>query len=226
VDGDVVVRVLLVDDHPVVRTGLRALLGTYDDLEVVGEAVDGEQAVRECVVLRPDVVLMDVRMPGPDGAGTDGVEATRRIRAAAPGTAVLIMTMYDDDETVLTAMRAGARGYLLKGAAQDEIVGAVRAVAAGQAVFGPSVAGRMLELFARPEAARPFDGLTAREHEVLELLATGRRTVQIARELHLSPKTVSNHLTSIFAKLQVSDRAGAIIRARDEGLGRAGPGSR
>lgn len=217
------VRVLLVDDHLVVRTGLRALLGTYEDLEVVGEAADCEQAVRECVLLGPDVVLMDVRMPGPDGTGEDGIAATRRIRAAAPGAAVLMMTMYDDDETVLTAMRAGARGYLLKGAAQDEIVGAVRAVAAGQAVFGPAIAGRVIELFAHPRApGRPFDQLTDREHEVLALLATGRRTAQIAGELHLSPKTVSNHLTSIFAKLQVTDRAGAIIQARDHGLGREG----
>lgn len=210
-------RILLADDHPVVRTGLRSLIDTIDDLEVVGEAADGEQALRETLLLRPDVVLMDVRMDG-----VDGVEATRRIRAAAPETAVLMLTMYDDDATVFTAMRAGARGYLLKGAAQDEIVNAVRAVAAGQAIFGPAVAARMLGFFASPPVApeSPFPTLTARERDILDLLAGGRRTAAIAEQLYLSPKTVSNHLTSIFVKLEVADRAAAIIRAREGGLGR------
>lgn len=210
-------RILLADDHPVVRTGLRSLIETIDDLEVVGEAADGEQALRETLLLRPDVVLMDVRMDG-----VDGVEATRRIRAAAPETAVLMLTMYDDDATVFTAMQAGARGYLLKGAAQDEIVNAIRAVAAGQAIFGPAVAARMLGFFASPPVApeSPFPTLTARERDILDLLAGGRRTAAIAEQLYLSPKTVSNHLTSIFVKLEVADRAAAIIRAREGGLGR------
>ena len=207
-------RIVLADDHPVVRAGLRALIGTLDDLEVVGEAADGEAAVRETQLLRPDVVLMDVRM-----AGVDGVEATRRIRELVPETAVLMLTMYDDDATVFTAMQAGARGYLLKGAEQDEIAGAIKAVAAGQAIFGPTVAARVLAHFAAPPAATAFPQLTDREREILDLLARGRRTGEIAQDLFLSPKTVSNNLTSIFAKLQVTDRAGAIIRAREGGLG-------
>lgn len=210
-------RILLADDHPVVRTGLRTLIETIDDLEVVGEAADGEEAVHEALALRPDVVLMDVRMEG-----VDGVEATRRIRVAVPETAVLMLTMYDDDATVFTAMQAGARGYLLKGAGQDEIVNAVRAVAAGQAIFGPAVAARMLAFFSSPPPApeSPFPTLTERERTILDLLAGGRRTATIAAQLYLSPKTVSNHLTSIFAKLEVADRAAAIIRAREGGLGR------
>ena len=218
-------RVVLADDHPVVRSGLRVLLGTIDGIEVVGEAADGEAAVREAQLLRPDIVLMDVRMPG-----LDGVEATRRIRERVPDVAVLVLTMFEDDATVFTAMQAGARGYLLKGAEQDEIVGALRAVAAGQVIFGPGVASRVLDHFASPPAPAvvdPFPQLTAREGEILALLADGRRTSAIADELSLSPKTVSNNLTSIFAKLEVTDRAAAIIRAREGGLGsgRAGSGT-
>jgi len=214
--GPVPIRVLLADDHPVVRRGLAALLGTLDDFEVVAEAQDGEGAVRETQLTRPDVVLMDVRMPG-----LDGVEATRRIRKAVPETAVLMLTMYDDDATVFTAMQAGARGYLLKGAEQEEIGDAIRAVARGQAIFGPGIAARLLDHFANPPRAvvDPFPELTAREKEILELLARGRRTAEIAAALHLSPKTVSNNLTSIFAKLEVSDRTAAVLRARERGLG-------
>jgi DNA-binding NarL/FixJ family response regulator len=213
-----VIRVLIADDHPVVRSGLTALLGTLEEFEVVGEAVDGDSAARETQLLRPDVVLMDVRMPG-----TDGVEATRRIRAAAPDTAVLILTMHDEDATVFTAMRAGARGYLLKGAGQEEIAGAIRAVAAGHAIFGPGIAARLLDHFAgsppQAETAEPFPELTPREREILQLLAQGRRTADIAAALHVSPKTVSNNLTAIFGKLQVADRTAAILRAREHGLG-------
>ena len=210
------IRVLIADDHPVVRRGLTALLGTLDEFEVVGEASDGDGAVRETQLLRPDVVLMDVRMPG-----SDGVEATRRIRSVAPETAVLILTMHDDDGTVFTAMQAGARGYLLKGAEQDEIAAAIRAVTAGQAIFGPGIATRLLDHFTNPPAPpeATFPDLTQREREILELLARGGRTADIARTLHLSPKTVSNNLTSIFVKLEVTDRTAAVIRAREGGLG-------
>ena len=210
------IRVLLADDHPVVRRGLAALLGTLDDFEVVAEATDGEAAVREAQLSRPDVILMDVRMPG-----IDGVEATRRIRKAVPDAAVLVLTMYDDDATVFTAMQAGARGYLLKGAEQEDIADAIRAVARGQAIFGPGIAARVLDHVANPPAAEPdpFPELTARELDVLRLLASGRRTAEIAGRLHLSPKTVSNNLTSIFAKLEVTDRTAAVLRARERGLG-------
>jgi DNA-binding NarL/FixJ family response regulator len=213
------IRVLLADDHPVVRRGLAALLGTLDDFEVVGEAADGEAAVRETQLTKPDVVLMDVRMPG-----IDGVEATRRIRKAVPETAVLMLTMYDEDATVFTAMQAGARGYLLKGAEQDEIDRALRAVVAGEAIFGPGVAARVLGHFAgAPAAPAPaFPELTPREREVLEMLARGRRNAAIAAAIGVAPKTVANHLSAIFVKLQVADRAEAIVRARDRGLGREG----
>jgi DNA-binding NarL/FixJ family response regulator len=212
------IRILVADDHPVVRGGLVALLRTIDGIEVVGEAADGTAAVREAQLSHPDVVLMDVRMPD-----LDGVEATRRIRAAVPSTRVLMLTMYDDDATVFTAMQAGAQGYLLKEAEQEEIVRAVRAVVAGEAIFGPGVAERVLGDFSGPPAGAvpeyPFPELTERERVVLELLARGRRTTEIAAELFLSPKTVANNMTSIFAKLQVASRAEAIVRAHEGGLG-------
>jgi DNA-binding NarL/FixJ family response regulator len=213
------VRVLVVDDHPVVRGGLSALLRTIDGIDVVGEAADGAQAIADAARLRPDVVLMDVRMPG-----IDGVEATRRIREAQPDTKVLVLTMFDDDATVFTAMQAGAGGYLLKDAEQHDIVRAVRAVAGGEVIFGPGVAGHVLRFFASPSGHAPsppnaFPELTDRERDILELLAQGRRTGAIAQTLFLSPKTVSNHLTSIFAKLQVVGRSEAIVRAREGGFG-------
>lgn len=209
------IRVVLVDDHPVVLGGLRALLESLPGFEVVGEATDGEAAVREVVLTKPDVVLMDIRMPG-----IDGLEATRRIREATTGVAVLVLTMFDDDDTVFGAMRAGAQGYLLKGAAQVEIDRAIRAVVAGEAIFSPGVAQRVLGYFAAPPpVADPFPGLTAREREVLDLMATGARNQVIAERLFLSPKTVANHISSIFAKLEVADRSAAIVRARQGGLG-------
>jgi DNA-binding NarL/FixJ family response regulator len=215
------VRVVLADDHPVVRSGLRALLQSLGGYEVVGECSDGEDAVRTVQTLRPDVVVMDVQMPV-----VDGIEATRRITAATPSTAVLVLTMYHDDDTVFAAMRAGARGYLLKGAAQNEIDRALQAVVAGEVIFGPGLATRVLGFFATPQAqpaASAFPGLTPREHEILDRVAAGQRNVAIARELDLAPKTVSNHLSSIFTKLAVADRAEAIARAREGGLGQ-GPG--
>jgi DNA-binding NarL/FixJ family response regulator len=209
------IRVLLADDHPVVRGGLRALLESLPGYEVVGEATDGDAAVREAQLTKPDVVLMDIRMPG-----IDGIEATRQVRAAVPETAVLVLTMLDDDDTVFAAMRAGAQGYLLKGAEQGDIDRAIRAVVAGEAIFSPGVAQRVLGFFAAPVAGSdPFPELTAREREVLDLVAAGRRNQAIAAELFLSPKTVANHISSIFAKLAVADRSEAIVRARRGGLG-------
>lgn len=214
---EAVIRVVLADDHPVVLAGLRALLGSLPGFEVVGEAADGESVIRQVQLTRPDVVLMDIRMPG-----TDGLEATRRIRVAAPQTAVLVLTMLDDEETVFAAMRAGAQGYLLKGAGQHELERALRGVVAGEAIFGPGVAARMLQHFADGENARPFPQLTGREREILNLIATGLRNQAIAQRLHLSPKTVANHISSIFTKLLVTDRSALIVIAREQGMGRRG----
>jgi DNA-binding NarL/FixJ family response regulator len=213
-DTPALIRVVVADDHPVVRRGLRALIDSIDGFTVVAEAMDGEAAVRETQLHRPDVVLMDVQMPG-----VDGLEATRRIRAAVPGAAVLMLTMYDDDNTVFAAMQAGAQGYLLKGAEQEEIDRAIRAVVAGEAIFGPGVAARVLSMFNAPRRADPFPELTAREREILDLVAAGHRNAAIATALFLSPKTVGNHISAIFAKLAVADRSEAIVRARREGLG-------
>jgi DNA-binding NarL/FixJ family response regulator len=212
------ITVVLVDDHPVVRGGLRALIESFGGFEVVGEAADGEAAVREVQLCRPDAVVMDVMMPR-----VDGVEATRRIMRASPSTAVLVLSMAEDDEIVFSAMQAGARGYLLKGAAQEEIDRALKAVVAGEAIFGPGVAARVLGMFSGATIGRTdaFPELTPREREILELVAQGRRNAAIAAALSLAPKTVANHLSSIFAKLQVTDRSAAIVRARDEGLGRS-----
>lgn len=212
-------RVVIADDHPVVRRGLRALLETLG-IDVVGEAVDGDTAVRQVEQLRPDVVLMDLQMPG-----MAGIEATRRVVGSGSPTAVLVLTMFDDDQTVLTAVQAGARGYLLKGADQDEIGRALRAVASGEVIFSPGVASGVLgAMSAGGDGQRmsrgSFPELTTREREILRQLASGRRTAEIAAELYLSPKTVSNALTSIFAKLGVENRAQAIVLALERGLPR------
>jgi DNA-binding NarL/FixJ family response regulator len=211
------VRVLLADDHPVYRDGLAALLGSLDGVEVVGTAADGVEAVAGARELQPDVVVMDVQMPR-----LDGIEATRAITADSPHIGVVVLTMAEEDQTLFAAMRAGACGYLLKGANQGEIVRAITAVAQGEAIFGPAIARRVAEFFsAVPVAApgSPFPQLTTREHEILALVAAGRSNAQIATELYLSPKTVRNNVSNIFAKLHVADRAEAIIRARDAGLG-------
>jgi DNA-binding NarL/FixJ family response regulator len=210
------IRVVLADDHPVVRAGLAALLGSLQGIEVVGVASDGREAVREVVLQRPNVAVLDLQMPG-----QDGFAATREITRVAPEVAVLVLTMFDDDDSVFAAMRAGARGYVVKGAEQEEIGRAIRAVASGEAIFGPGIAQRVLRYFAAPPsaAADPFPELTAREREILGLLAAAMPNSTIATRLGLSPKTVANHLSSIFTKLQVADRAQAILRARDAGLG-------
>lgn len=206
-------RVVLADDHPVVRRGLRALLDSLGGYEVVAEAASGDAAVAAVVEHRPDVVLLDVKMPG-----GDGIDATRRIRSAAPETAILILTMFDDRETVRAAMRAGALGYVLKGAEQSDIDRAIRAVAAGEAIFGAEVVQAVVDFSTSPSYT-PFPDLTVREREVLDLMAAGHRNHAIAAQLFLSPKTVANHVSAIFAKLGVTDRSQAIVRARREGFG-------
>jgi len=213
------IRVVVADDHPIVREGLTALLSSLPGVEVVGVAATGREAVREVVTAKPDVAVVDLQMPE-----LDGFMATREIARVAPEVAVLVLTMYDDDDSVFTAMRAGARGYLVKGAEQDEIARAIRSVAAGEAIFGPGVAQRVLGFFAAPQptaASEPFPELTAREREILDLLAAGLSNSAIAQRLGVAPKTVANNVSSIFAKLQVADRAQAIVRARDAGLGNA-----
>jgi DNA-binding NarL/FixJ family response regulator len=212
------VRIVVADDHPLYRRGLTQVLAAQPGWAVVAEESDGLGAVTAVHAHDPDVVVMDLRMPG-----LDGIEATRRIVGARPHVAVLVLTMYEDDGSVFSAMRAGARGYLLKGADHTEIVRAVGAVADGEAIFGAAVATRILEFFSagRPrEAEVVFPQLTAREHEVLDLIAAGRSNAELAAALVLSPKTIRNHVSNIFTKLQVADRAQAIVLARDAGLGR------
>ena len=215
------IRVLVVDDHPVVRSGLSGVLSTLAGFEVVGVAADGNEAVRETVVHRPDVVLMDLQMPG-----MDGLAAIREIARVAPTARVCVLTMFNDDDSLFAAMRAGAQGYLLKGAEQDEIARAVRAIAAGEVIFGPGIAERVLHQLNTGASSRdPFPSLTARELEVLELLAAALPTRTIADRLELAPKTVSNHVSNILVKLQVADRTQAAVLARDAGLG-SDPGHR
>lgn len=211
------IRILIADDHALFREGLGALLLSVPDTEVVGEAATGEEAIARAAGLQPDVVLMDIQMPG-----INGIEATRRISRDSPHIGVIVVTMFEDDDSVFAAMRAGARGYVLKGADQDEILKVIRAVASGEAHFGPKIARRLMSFFSAPRAAAPaeaFPDLTAREREVLDLIAQGRNNQEIARALYVSSKTVRNHISNIFSKLQVADRTQAIIRAREAGLG-------
>jgi DNA-binding NarL/FixJ family response regulator len=214
-------RVLIADDHPFFRDGLRVLLEATADTELIGEAKDGDEAVALASTLRPEVILMDLRMPG-----LGGIEATREILSENPHVGILVVTMIEDDASVFAAMRAGARGYLLKGADKDEMLLAILAVGRGEAIFGPGIARRLMEYFSRP-AATPtqssrvvFPELTDREREILDLIAAGRNNEEIAGQLFLSLKTVRNYVSNIFTKLQVMDRAQAIVRAREAGLGR------
>ncbi len=216
-----VIRILVVDDHLLYREGVRALLAAEASLAIVGEAGDGDGAVQAAIQLAPDVVLMDLKMPG-----LDGVEATRRILARQPATRILVVTMFDDNDSVFAAMRAGARGYVLKDADQEELCRAIRAVYRGEAIFGPAVADRMTQYFAGLAAARPAAAadatiaqLTDRERQILDLIARGCSNAMIAERLGLSIKTVQNYVSNVFAKLQVEDRAQAMLRARDAGLG-------
>jgi DNA-binding NarL/FixJ family response regulator len=216
--ADEPLRVLLADDHPMFREGLAAVLSTDPNIDVVAEVSTGEAAVELASRDQPDVIVMDINMPG-----LNGIDATRRIVTESPHIGVLVLTMFDEDENVFQAMRAGARGYLLKGANREDILRAVRAVGTGNAIFGPALARRLIGYFGAAGAgAAPFGDLTDRERDVLEQLARGHTNNEIARRLDISAKTVRNHVSNVFAKLQVSDRAQAIIRAREAGLGNSG----
>lgn len=211
------IRLLIADDHRLFREGLRALLDSIPDTVVVGEAASGEEAIIQAESLQPDVILMDIQM-----SGMNGIETTRQIVHRSPSIGIVIVTMFEDDDSVFAAMRAGARGYVLKGADQEEILKVIRAVAGGEAHFGPEIARRLMRYFNPPPRTSvevSFPQLTAREREVLELIAQGKNNQDIADGLYLSSKTVRNHISNIFAKLQVADRAQAIIRAREAGLG-------
>lgn len=212
------IRVLIADDHPVFRDGLRALVERADDLFLAGEADNGADAVVLAASAHPAIVLMDLRMPK-----MSGIEATRRILEADPSVGVLILTMSEDDESLFAAMRAGARGYIPKDADSQELLYAIRAAAVGEAIFGASIARRMVEFFASPRkspAADSFPELTERESQILELIAQGLANGEIARRLGITDKTVRNHVANVFAKMRVADRAQAIVRAREAGLGR------
>jgi len=211
------IRVLIADDHPLFRDGLSALVDEGPDTELAGSATTGTEAVDLAIATQPDVVVMDLHMPG-----LNGIEATRRIVADSPHVAVLVLTMFDDDDSIFSALRAGARGYLLKGADQEQIRAAIRAAANGEIIFGTQLAARMLAYFTAGATAPPqaFPQLTDREREVLDLVAQGRANAAIAAKLGLSQKTVRNHVSNILTKLQVADRAQAIVQARDAGLGR------
>jgi DNA-binding NarL/FixJ family response regulator len=216
IDSPETLRVLIADDHLLFRDGLRALLSAAPETELVGEAATGDEAVTLAATLQPDVVIMDLQMPG-----LNGIEATRRIVQATPHIKVLMLTMFEDDASVFAAMRVGARGYLLKGAKHAETLRAIRAVGSGEAIFSPTIAARLMGFFAglTPALApRVFPELSAREREILGLIAQGHRNADIAARLVLSPKTVRNHVSNLLDKLQVADRAQAVVRARDAGL--------
>ncbi len=211
-------RILIADDHPLVRTGLSTILSGVPDFEVIGQATTGQEAIDQAALLLPDVVVMDLQMPD-----VSGVTATREILAANPEIRVLVVTLFADEDSVMLALRAGARGYVLKDADETELIDAVRAVSRGTGIFSPEITNQLLNSVGGQRSSKEdvvFPNLTEREREILDQLASGRSNGQIARQLELSPKTVANYTSTIFAKLQVSDRAEAIIRAREAGLGR------
>lgn len=211
-------RVLIADDHPLFRDGLRSALTAAPDMELVGEAESGAEVVEQASQLDPDLIVMDVQMPD-----LNGIEATRRILAVNPRANVLVVTMFEDDATVFAAMRAGAKGYVLKGVRAGELLRAMRAAGSGEAIFSPVIAGRLTEYFTAMRSAsspqQPFPELSERERDILDLIAQGVKNADIAQRLCLAPKTVRNHITNIFDKLQLAGRAEAIVRARDAGLG-------
>ena len=211
------IAVLIADDHQFFRDGVRALLEAQPEMECVGEATTGDEAVRRAMELQPDVILMDVQMPG-----MSGVEATRQIVSSSPQIRVLVVTMFEDDALVFAAMRVGARGYRLKGARHEDMVRAIRAVGNGDAIFSPAIAAKLVEYFAALQPTRPtqvFPELSSREREILALLARGHKNAEIAERLVISPKSARNYVSNIISKLQVADRAQAILRARDAGFG-------
>jgi DNA-binding NarL/FixJ family response regulator len=213
------IRILIADDHTLFRAGLVALLASIPDVEVVGEAASGQEVLVKAGELQPDVILMDIQMPD-----LNGIEATRRILRAQPHMGIIVLTMFKDDDSVFAAMRAGARGYILKGVDQSVMLRAVRAVANGESLFSPEIADRLMRYFANLRPATPpevFPELTAREREILALIAQGDTNGDIAAELTISVKTVRNHVSNIFSKLQVADRVQAAIRAREAGFGDA-----
>lgn len=220
---DETIRVLIADDHTLFREGLAALLNSVPGLEVAATVEGGQQAIDSAAALQPDVILMDLQMPG-----LNGIEATRQIVQTSPHIGVIVVTMFEDDDSVFSAMRAGARGYILKGADQDNMLRAIQAVARGEALFGASIAARLMNYFSRPEIspAPVFPELTEREREILELLAQGDNNSEIAARLVISQKTVRNHVSNIFNKLQVTDRVQAALRAREAGMGSKGLGER
>ncbi len=215
-EGTSGIRILIADDHTLFRDGLRALLTTMPEAELIGEATTGGEAIELAASLQPDLIIMDIQMPI-----VNGIEATRRIVRTSPHIYILVVTMFDDDQSVFAAMRAGARGYLLKGANHAEMLRAIRAVGSGEAIFSPTIAVRLMDYFAQMKSnssPQVFPELTEREREVLRLIAQGAKNAEIATQLVLSPKTVRNHITNILSKLQVADRAEAILRAREAGL--------
>ena len=212
-------RILVAEDHPLFRKGMVSLLSSVPEFEVVGEAATGEEAVVRAAQLQPDVILMDLQMPQ-----VNGIEATRRILQESPSVRILVVTLFEDEDSVFMALRAGARGYVLKDADEEVVVHAIRAVGRGEAIFSPAVASRVLAYFAAspPGGGAPpqaFPTLTEREREILNLIAQGHPNPSIARQLSLSTKTVGNYVSNIFTKLRVADRTQAIIRAREAGLG-------
>lgn len=218
--GEHAIRIVVVDDHRLFREGLVALLDAADGTEVVAQAGTGTEALARIGEAEPDVVLMDIMMPD-----MNGIEATRRLRAEHPGVEVVMLTMLEDDDSLFAAMCAGAHGYILKGADKGEVLRTVRAVAGGEALFGPAIAQRLTTFFQHADGAglavAPFPELTDREREVLDRIAAGLTNQQIADRLYISPKTVSNHISNVFAKLHLDDRAAAIVKAREAGLGRS-----
>lgn len=211
------IRIVVADDHELFRDGVRALLASVDGMRVVGEADNGGDAVRLSADHEPDVVLMDIQMPD-----MDGIEATRRISEASPKTGVIVVTMFEDDELVFAALRAGARGYILKGAGQAQLLRAIEAVAHGEALYNPRIAERLVRFFRAPREDVPlqaFPDLTDREREVLDLIARGRDNAEIARRLGIADKTVRNHVSNVFSKLHVADRTKAALKAREAGFG-------